>query len=246
MSTPSYSSSSETRIPSVFLRMNQTMKLAANTQAKIDTMPSSWAPSVASSLVIHTASRPQIPTTPWTEMAPTGSSIRSLSRVTIDTTSSRPPTAPISVAVRGSGVSGSAVMATSPASAPLSAMVRSALPNQRRDSNNANTSPPAAAMFVLTNTSATAFASPTSDTLSSEPPLKPNQPSQRISVPSAASGILQPGMALTCPCGPYLPFRAPSSSTPASAAAAPHMCTTPEPAKSRNPAASSQPAPHFQ
>ena len=53
-------------------------------------------------------------------------------------------------------------------------------------------SPPAAAMFVLTKTSATELASPTLLSFSTEPPLKPNQPSHRISVPSVASGRLQP------------------------------------------------------
>ena len=33
---------------------------------------------------------------------------------------------------------------------------------------------------------------------------------------------------------------------PAKAAAAPHKCTTPEPAKSEKPAASKKPPPHFQ
>ena len=187
-----------------------------------------------------------MPTTPCTDIAPTGSSILSLSSITIEPTTNSPPTAPISVAVIGSGANGSAVMATSPASAPFSAIVRSALPNQSRDSSNANTNPPAAAIFVLTKTSATELASLTSETLSSEPPLKPNQPSQRINVPSVASGRLQPGMALTCPPGPYLPLREPSSSTPASAAAAPHKCTVPDPAKSRKPPALRNPPPQFQ
>ena len=103
-----------------------------------------------------------MPTTPCTEIAPTGSSILSLSSVTIDATTSNPPTPPISVAASGDGVSGSAVIATSPARAPFSAIVRSALPNQRRASSSASTSPPAAAMLVFTNTSATELASPTS------------------------------------------------------------------------------------
>jgi hypothetical protein len=45
------------------------------------------------------------------------------------------------------------------------------------------------------------------DTFSSEPPLKPNQPSQRMKVPSVASGRLAPGMALMEPSLPYLPLR---------------------------------------
>ena len=112
----------------------------------------------ASSLWIGTANRPHIPTTPCTEMAPTGSSTLSLSSDTIDNTTSRPPTAPIRVAPIGVGASGSAVIETRPASAPFSAMVRSALPNHDRARISASTNPPAAAILVLTNTSATAFA----------------------------------------------------------------------------------------
>jgi hypothetical protein len=44
---------------------------------------------------------------------------------------------------------------------------------------------------------ATLLADSTSETLSSEPPLKPNQPSHRMKVPSVASGRFAPGMALT-------------------------------------------------
>src|SRR5210317_107306 len=221
MSTPSYSSSSETLMPSVFFRMIQTTRLARKVQKKIEAIPTIWPTKEASPLLNNTASTPQIPTVPCTEMAPTGSSILKLSSITIEPTTSRPPTAPMSVADSGAGDNGSAVIATSPASAPLSAIVRSAFPNQSQESNRANTNPPAAAIFVLTNTSATEFASPTSETLSSEPPLKPNQPSHRISVPNAASGRLDPGMALIWPFLPYLPLRAPSTMTPAKAAAAP-------------------------
>jgi hypothetical protein len=97
-------------------------------------------------------------------------------------------------------------------------------------SSSAATRPPAAARLVLVNTSATLLADSTSETLSSEPPLKPNQPIHRMKVPSVASGRFAPGMALTAPPVPYLPLRAPSTSTPASAAEAPAMWTMPEPA----------------
>ena len=60
--------------------------------------------------------------------------------------------------------------------------------------------PPAAARLVFIKTTATALASSRTDAVAStEPPLKPNQPSQRIRVPSVARGRLQPGMALTSP-----------------------------------------------
>ena len=87
-------------------------------------------------------------------------------------------------------------------------------------------------MLVLTNTCATALASSTLESLSSEPPLNPNQPNHSTNMPNVASGMLQPGMAFTWPLGPYFPDRGPSRMTPASAAAAPHMWTMPEPAKS--------------
>ena len=89
----------------------------------------------------------------------------------------------------------------------------------------------AAAAFVFTNTKATALASATFETISSEPPLKPNQPNHKINVPSVAKGILAPGIAFIFPFT-YFPFLAPRRKTPASAAAAPHKCTTPDPAKS--------------
>ena len=66
-----------------------------------------------------------------------------------------------------------------------------------------------------------------------------------MNVPSVASGKLAPGIAFTLPSA-YLPFLAPRTITPARAAAAPHKCTTPEPAKSEKPAASKKPPPHFQ
>src|SRR5690606_29971188 len=80
---------------------------------------------------------------------------------------------------------------------------------------------------------------------SCEAPLKPNQPSQRMNVPSVASGMDEPGSGWTAPSGPYLPLRAPSTSAPASAAQPPTEWTMVEPAKSEKPMASSQPWPHF-
>ena len=134
-----------------------------------------------------------------------------------------PPTAPTIVASNGVGAKGSAVIATRPANAPLSAMVKSVLPNNKREVIIAAMTPPAAAMLVLTKTSATELASPTSDIFSSEPPLKPNQPIHRIKVPKVANGMFAPGIAFALPSALYLPLRAPSTITAANAAAAPHM-----------------------
>src|SRR6056297_3695549 len=233
-------------MPNTALITAQTTKEATKVQARIVPRPASCASSVASSLESTTANSPHMPTTPCTEIAPTGSSILSVSSPMIEKTTSTPPIAPTIVASTGLGASGSAVIATRPASAPFSAMVRSDFPNISRAVISAATTPPAAAILVLTNTSATALASPISDSLSSEPPLKPNQPSQRMKVPSVASGMLAPGIALILTSATYFPLRAPSSNTPASAAAPPHRCTTPDPAKSLKPMLSRNPPPHFQ
>ena len=232
MSTPDISSSSETRMPIVAFRISHTTSAATNTQAKMPTMPISWPSRVASPLLNTTAITPQMPQVPWTLMAPTGSSMRSLSKATMEPTTMRPPTAPMTIDQNAEPESGSAVIATRPANAPFSAIVKSALPNQARARISAATRPPQAAMLVFTNTCATAFASSTLEIFSSEPPLKPNQPNQSTNMPSVAKGMLQPGIAWTWPFGPYLPLRGPSRMTPAKAAAAPHRWTMPEPAKS--------------
>ena len=127
------------------------------------------------------------------------------------------------------------MIATRPANAPFKSMVKSALPKMMRAMIRAPMAPPAAAALVFKNTTATALALAISPSLSTEPPLKPNQPIHKISVPSAAKGKLAPGIARISPLGPYLPLRAPNSKTPDSAAAAPAIWTIPEPAKSENP-----------
>src|SRR5690606_25450284 len=91
------------------------------------------------------------------------------------------------------------------------------------------------AALVLRKTMATEFALPMSLSFNTEPPLKPNQPNHRMKVPRVANGRLAPVIAWISPLGPYLPLRAPSRITPARAAAAPAMCTMPEPAKPEKP-----------
>src|SRR5690554_5115208 len=81
---------------------------------------------------------------------------------------------------------------------------------------------------------------------SCEAPLKPNQPSQRIKVPSVARAMLEPGMGCTSPLGPYFSERAPSRIAPARAAQPPTEWTSVEPAKSEKPMSDSQPPPHCQ
>ena len=56
----------------------------------------------------------------------------------------------------------------------------------------------------------------------SEPPLKPNQPNQRIHTPNAAIGIFDPGIGRDVPSSAYLPFLGPKTKATAKAAAAPH------------------------
>ena len=201
---------------------NQATRLVPNTQPKITSVPTSWPMNVASGSDRSTAKIPKIPTVPCTEIAPTGSSILSLSRPMMLNTTSAPPIAPMIVASSGLGSAGSAVIATRPASAPLSAIVRSALPNRMRATNSAAINPPAAAAFVLRKTLATSFATPMPPSLSVEPPLNPNQPIQRMNVPSVAIGRFAPGIACAAPVlALYFPRRAPRSKTPARAAEAP-------------------------
>ena len=81
------------------------------------------------------------------------------------------------------------------------------------------------------------------------PGLKPYQPNQRMNIPSAASGMLCPGMARAEPSAENLPIREPTMIAPISPAQAPTLCTTVEPAKSRkplSPSSESQPPPQIQ
>ena len=67
-----------------------------------------------------------------------------------------------------------------------------------------------------------------------EPGLKPYQPNHRMKVPSTTRLALWPGIGFTLPAS-NRPMRGPSTVAPASAAAPPTMCTTPQPAKSTTP-----------
>src|SRR6056297_4251738 len=108
----------------------------------------------------------------------------------------------------------------------------------------AATAPDAAAMLVLAKMRLTSVMSPTVPAASCDPPLKPNQPSHRMNVPSVARARFDPGMGFTLPSLPYLPRRGPSTMAPARAAQPPTECTTVEPAKSEKPASANQPPPH--
>ena len=91
----------------------------------------------------------------------------------------------------------------------------------------ATTPPAAAARQVVTSVNEVASGSAES----TEPPLKPNQPNQRIRTPAVASGMLCPGIACGFPSLNF-PIRAPSSQTVTSAAHPPTECTSVDPAKS--------------
>ena len=91
--------------------------------------------------------------------------------------------------------------ATRPARVPFSIMLRSGLPRAIQAVAVAVRHPAAAAMLVL---SATAVMPATSAAMVL-PGLKPNQPSQRMSVPRVAKPMLWPGIGWTRPSLPNLP-----------------------------------------
>ncbi len=122
-------------------------------------------------------------------------------------------------------------MPTRPAIAPLPAMPTSSERVLKYVTRHAPMTPAAAPSCVTSMTSAKRLPL----VPSVEPPLKPNQPSHRISTPRPTSGIECPGSARGLPSGPYLPRRGPSSSRHASAPVAPTRWTTVEPAKSCTP-----------
>ncbi len=142
-------------------------------------------------------------------------------------TTSAPATIPIKTAAEIPTVSAPAVIPTRPANAPFSAIDRSGFPKAIQEMVIAATTPAAAARQVVTRVKEVAAGSAES----TEPPLKPNQPSQSRKTPIVASGMLLPGIGLRRPCT-YLPSRGPSRRAPASAPHPPTECTSVEPAKS--------------
>jgi hypothetical protein len=87
--------------------------------------------------------------------------------------------------------------------------------------------PAAAASEVVTSTKDTGPGSADS----TEPPLKPNQPSHSRNTPMVSNGMLWPMMPLTLP-PTYLPRRGPITMIPANAPHPPTEWTRVEPAKS--------------
>lgn len=135
-----------------------------------------------------------------------------------------------------------AVIPTSPASRPLTIIVRSGLPPIVQEAAVAVTAPAAAARFVVTSTRLTAPASAER----TEPPLKPNHPSHRRKAPMTTSGMLWPRIGFTRPPA-YFPWRGPRRITPASAPQPPTEWTRVDPAKSWKGTGrvSRKPPPHF-
>ena len=108
-------------------------------------------------------------------------------------------------------------------------------PNIQRETSMAVTTLAAAARLVFTITMLIATASTALANVSCDPPLKPNQPSQRMKTPSVTAMVLEGGVGLALPSRPNLPSLGPTTSMPASAAQPPVLCTMVEPAKSWNP-----------
>src|SRR5262245_40564557 len=184
-------------------------------------------------------------------MAPTGSStFRVRSTYSTLRQTRTPATAPMTNAQNEETNAQGAVMATSPASMPLIIMLMSGLPYLLHMQNIATIAPEAEASIVLTAITEMRRSAPASVL----PGLKPNQPNARMKHPSAAMGMLWPGIGLGVPSLLYLPMRAPSTIAPARAVTPPTMCTTEEPAKSTCPwpspkflpSCESQPPPHTQ
>ena len=135
------------------------------------------------------------------------------------------PIDPITSANTGDGIKGSAVIATKPASAPLSIITISVFPPSNLVKTAPVTVPAAPARCVLTAIVVIAFTSSKVPIANWLKPLNPNQPNHNKNVPSVTSGILDAANGTKdffSPFFPNLPSRAPKTITPASAAAPPH------------------------
>ena len=128
-------------------------------------------------------------------------------------------------ALDGETVAHPAVIATSPAIAPLSECEIFGLPIANQEKNNAATAPAAAERLVVTIIRAIERSVP--DVVL--PALKPNQPNHNKNTPSAANAILWPGISFISSLirerAPfltffftYLPNRGPRTNAPASPA----------------------------
>src|SRR6266508_125766 len=147
-----------------------------------------------------------------------------------DSITSAPATAPISSAAHGATKPDGAVMATSPASMPLTHIPGSGFLNGARFQAQiiAMNAPDAEASIVFTATTEMLR----SVAASVEPGLNPNQPNARMKQPRIASGRLCAASTFELPSLLYLPSLGPITIAPASPVKPPMACTTPDPAKS--------------
>src|SRR3989339_619523 len=118
-------------------------------------------------------------------MAPTGSSILTLSKNKTEKTTSTPAREPIIIELVGVTLAHPAVIPKSPPKERFKLMPTSGLPNFIQEIIMAMIDPAAAARFVFTKIMAVSLLAAVV-----EPGLNPNQPSQRIKTPMAAKGIL--------------------------------------------------------
>src|SRR5262249_50789378 len=188
-----------------------------------------------------TATPPNQPQYPWTEIAPQGSSTwstRSL-KSTPPATMTRAMRRIRTAAFAPTKAHG-AVIATSPASMPLQAIEMSGLPNRKYQSVIADAAPATAARFVLmAMTEMRRSVAPSVD-----PGLKPIHPNRRMKVPVTTNTMLCAGNARGFPSQSYLPTPGPKSPASPMAQNPPTPCTTVEPAKSQYPWPSPSVVPH--
>src|SRR5690606_11182968 len=182
---------------------------------------------------------PKKPHTPCTETAPTGSSIFILlSMKPMERTTMIPQIRPMAKAPQVFTAPHPAVIPTRPAEAPFKLMEISAFPYLNQEKKSAPMAPQAPARLVLMITLPTAMVS-SPPQANWEPPLKPNQPIQRISTPRAPKAILCPGITWGFP-STYFPIRGPTKKAATRAAVPPTAWTTEDPAKSTKPASLNQ------
>src|SRR5918994_3028719 len=144
-SSPSISSSGDTRTPRIASMIFQTISETRKTKTPTPTTPASCAIKIPAPppknrplpvvLGVNSACAnkptqivPKMPQTKCPEVAPPGSSIFTLSKNRTDNTTNAPATKPIISELGMLTKAQGAVIATSPANAPLSIIVRSGLP----------------------------------------------------------------------------------------------------------------------
>ena len=113
----------DTSVETAELRM-----ISEKLKTHTDKVPTNCVPKDVSLLLNGTTNVPKIPANMCTGIAPTTSSIPKLSNILVPKYIIKAPIEPITSAKPGVGVSGSAVIATRPAKAPLSIMMISVLP----------------------------------------------------------------------------------------------------------------------